>query len=281
MIFEKSILETGAKKSIIMHKQQRGFTLIELLVVIAIIAVLMMILMPALQRARRQAQEVVCRSNLKQWGAIWIMYTDNNNAYFPTRTQTSGRWIDELFSYYSRVEKIRCCPTVAKIAVPDYPPGGDLPAAFGDKFTSWGKLTTAMARPEGTYGSYGINDFVSVPGEGLSSAYSLQDAWFWRTPNVKGGDNIPLFLDCRWFCAWPRNGNAPPDPEDQLDVTDGQAMKRFCINRHNGSINCLFLDYSIRKVGLKELWKLKWHKQFDTNAPAPVWPTWMKGFKDY
>ena len=47
MIFEKSILETGAKKSIIMHKR-RGFTLIELLVVIAIIALLMAILMPAL-----------------------------------------------------------------------------------------------------------------------------------------------------------------------------------------------------------------------------------------
>ena len=48
-------------------------------------------------------------------------------------------------------------------------------------------------------------------------------------------------------------------------------------------------DYSVRKVGLKELWKLKWHRQFDTNGPWTVaggvrkgdWPDWMKNFKDY
>ena len=75
----------------------RGFTLIELLVVIAIIALLMAILMPALARVRAQARAVVCQSNLKQWGAIWAMYTDDNNGFFPKRTGTSGRWIDALY----------------------------------------------------------------------------------------------------------------------------------------------------------------------------------------
>jgi hypothetical protein len=41
------------------------------------------------------------------------------------------------------------------------------------------------------------------------------------------------------------------------------------------------VDFSVRKIGLKELWKLKWHRQFDTNADSPVWPEWMKSFKDY
>jgi hypothetical protein len=48
------------------------------------------------------------------------------------------------------------------------------------------------------------------------------------------------------------------------------------------------MDWSVRKVGLKELWTLKWHRKFDVNGPwtkdhvsPPVWPDWMKKFKDY
>ena len=60
-------------------RRRQGFTLIELLVVIAIIALLMAILIPALNQAREQAKAVICQSNLHQWGAIFLMYTDDND----------------------------------------------------------------------------------------------------------------------------------------------------------------------------------------------------------
>lgn len=55
-----------------------GFTLIELLVVIAIIALLMSVLLPALGKAKKQSQSLICRSNLRQIGMGILMYAQNN-----------------------------------------------------------------------------------------------------------------------------------------------------------------------------------------------------------
>ncbi len=133
-------------------KNRRAFTLIELLVVIAIIALLMAILMPALQRVKKQAKAVICLSNLKQWGSIFALYTDDNNGFFPKRTSGSGRWINVLYDYYYREENLRICPMATKIRVPDYPNtvSGGLEIG-GDATTSWGKIGVTGSRPSGEY----------------------------------------------------------------------------------------------------------------------------------
>jgi prepilin-type N-terminal cleavage/methylation domain-containing protein len=64
-------------------KKRVGFTLIELLVVVAIIAVLVAMLLPALGQARAFAQQTQCAANLKQLGMGFLMYTDENQGYFP------------------------------------------------------------------------------------------------------------------------------------------------------------------------------------------------------
>lgn len=66
-----------------MSQTRSAFTLIELLVVISIIALLLSVLMPSLNKARRLAKMVVCKSNQKQIVQAGLLYASSNEGKFP------------------------------------------------------------------------------------------------------------------------------------------------------------------------------------------------------
>ena len=81
----------------------------------------------------------------------------------------------------------------------------------------------------------------------------------------------------------------PPLSPDNQDGWAVNAMKLFCMDRHNGSINGVFVDMSARSIGMKQLWALKWHRNYNTAGIYTTaggmmpedWPEWMHKFKDY
>ncbi len=283
-------------------RDRKAFTLIELLMVISILTLLMALLLPALSRARKQARAVACQSRQRGWSLLFAAYQNDNDGRFPDRwcsvwdDETGERRYEDL-PWPGRMERYSgsdlraamVCPSAAKPVSPDSYRARETLAAPGTTFLAWRLTvhrleieTTLMPRLE-YVGSYAINSH-------LDSFY--QHAIRNVRPAV-----LPVFFDSRdcWGGLRPDVYHEPPPYEDfELDVYSYQ-QPQYCwsailtIDRHQGGINMVFGDGAIRKVGIKELWTLKWHRDFDTAGPWTLaggvqpsdWPQWMRKFKEY
>ncbi len=317
-------------------KKRSGFTLIELLVVIAIIALLMAVLMPALAKVRAQAKAAACLANLHSWGLFFQMYAQDNGGQLgdgdwctdwdPRPKRPCYReWIHYLRPYYKNNRKLACCPMATKPwsrgARGKYSAwgvfsGGEAICPYDN--TNWSDHTDGYneAESEGAWtheypgdrGSYGMNNWCTGMPEKkqniideVMAGGSRPLAGSWKSVHVKNAGLIPLLIDAYWLAGSPQQIDFPAETEPGVtDSGDGSAnnMRRFCVNRHNGYVNAVFLDFSAKRVGLKELWIQKWSRIYVADSeevdqydnPGAIqnlrtllgeWPDWMREFKDY
>jgi prepilin-type N-terminal cleavage/methylation domain-containing protein/prepilin-type processing-associated H-X9-DG protein len=278
---------------------KKGFTLIELLVVIAIIALLMSILMPALRNVRDQAKNAMCMQRLQQWGVLFNMYADDNDGTLMDMTVIQGigydhAWIYLMKSYIGDWEICKC-PATVKTWI-----DGD---NIYDPLVAWDfHVISDVVDPfyqsmftmnnQWAYGSYAKNTFVTNADIFADEDNDMEEEHSWMYEycykNIRVGrrvSQIPVFGDGGWMGGWPE----PYEEPAESYYHDPGVLNIWNIDRHNLSVNMLFLDWTVKKVGLKQLWQLRWSKQPgwgdlsvvpDWDKPEQ-WPEWMRASKNY
>lgn len=266
-------------------KAKTAFARRDVIVVLGCVVFLVMTLGAIGSRGRRRAKEAVCLSNLRRMGSAFLMFAADNDGrfmdgWYGNETENTDMWMEALRPYYVNPD-LRNCPEAV------------LPMSEGDfewnfTFAAWGVFEGECGQPSDwwpvvtgcDYGSYGNNAFIYDPPPEVGDIGGYSTVVNWRSPNVAGGADIPMVGGAGWIEVKPLQTDAPPMYEGMYWY-DGPGMQCVCLNRHSRYVNWAFLDGAARKVGLKQLWRLKWHRGFEVDNPMPHWPEWMRDFQDY
>jgi len=223
--------------------KRRGFTLIELLVVIAIIAILAAILFPVFARAREAARATSCRSNLKQIGTAFNMYTADYDQTMPSsnpgaapggscdietiRTHYGGTVANVLQPYVKNTQLFTCPSDSQKAA------NIEAPALCGPSTQPYGGqgaggrtyIMSYCYNYMGIYNSVGTTGLNGFAGTESACIAPAQQAIMWDSNNRWADGSGPFWTrDIAWYQA-----------------------KNFAAGaRHSEMVNFLYLDGHVK-----------------------------------
>lgn len=209
-------------------KRLEGFTLVELLVVIAIIALLMAILMPALNRARKQAQGARCMASMRQIGLAAFLYAEDNDGKVP-RDETDGYWPIMFMPYVAESKRVGITD-YSELGIYNCPSYPDKEQTVDYVINAF-DLKTADPDTE-QRGATKLDDF---PRHGTTiylADYEWHESWS-HIKIVRKNDNTVTLRDkFKWLDIWHRN-----------HLPSSDTGRRVARDRHGkGILNCLFVD---------------------------------------
>ena len=247
-------------------KKQKGFTLIELLVVISIIALLLSILMPGLQKAKKLAKSMICKTNLRSLQLGNILYMEDNDG---THIIGGDRlWVNEIATHLDDVDEARYCPEAKESKFSPDPANPTKMQLNGTRNKPWGLWNEDQGRYD--LGAYTINNWLysKIIWQGAQEEVPHKNRYT-KAGMVSNSAGIPVFMDgIRWGTGPDNHAPFDPAPDADIDWENGKqepSFSRVLINRHSGNGNVVFYDGHAEQVNLPDYFTLKWHKNSSPN----------------